>query len=85
MRFWRKIQLIFWQKPMRIPDERAQLVTQIQGEIDGGRNCFWNWNEMELLCMHETSYLLPAEPWEGKDSYMGNVTYFLCMISNLLQ
>ena len=66
MRFWRKIQLIFWKKLIRIPDERAQLVTQIKGELDGGRNCFWNWSEMKP---RGTGYLLPAEPIGGKDSY----------------
>ena len=38
----------------------------VQGELKGGKN-FWNWTE--LLCLHGTSFLLPANI--GKDNYDG--------------
>ena len=32
--------------------------TLIQGELEGGRNCFWHWKDMKLLWMHRT----PTQP-----------------------
>ena len=35
------------------------------GELEGGRNHFSHWKEMELLCMHETSFLPQMQiSWE---------------------
>ena len=33
-----------------------------QGELKEGRNPCWHWKEMELFCMHKTSFLAPAQP-----------------------
>ena len=44
----------------------------VQGELKGGKN-FWNWTE--LLCLHGTSFLLPAQQTKEKTLLLSAVTY----------
>ena len=48
-----------------------------QEELEGGRNCVWQWTDIQLLCMHRTNL--------DKTLSLSAVTYwYLCMLSILL-
>ena len=71
--------------------KRLCLDWSCQGELEGGRNCFWYWQDIELLCMRGISLLTPTQPTQGKTAVEG-ICHFLhlmlliplCMLSILL-
>ena len=52
---------------------------KIQGELEGGGNCFWHWKDIELLCMLWTSYFQPSNQTHAKTAAEW-MHYFLCLL-----